>query len=283
MARSPINTIATDLQSDSGSVLWSFVRGEQLEFPISLSFVNNASSGYIYEAVVVEALNIANDPTVPNDIRAGGCQTRLVVRVPTDRGTWSAAGSYNREEFVLYSGLYYKLSAGAARVNATIPPSDPVWQAYIPNQIYVQFPSTLSMAGPSSPCTFTDTGDLVTKTAHGLVQGQQVAFYNIVATTGILTGQYYYVINPTANTFQLATTYNQYNNYAGITPVTLTTNGTGDLYTDIPYAVTPTANTPVYGFFELRVTEPSGGVYTRTWKPVRGMVEILFSPTDLVV
>jgi len=31
----------------------------------------------------------------------------------------------------------------------------------------------------------------------------------------------------------------------------------------------------------LRVTE-SFGVYPRTWKPVRGMVELLFSPTHEV-
>ncbi len=41
-------------------------------------------------------------------------------------------------------------------------------------------------------------------------------------------------------------------------------------------------NIPVYGFFELRVTEPSSVIFVRTWKPVRGMMEFLFSPTDVV-
>jgi hypothetical protein len=40
---------------------------------------------------------------------------------------------------------------------------------------------------------------------------------------------------------------------------------------------------PVYGFFELRITEPANPIFRKTWKPVRGMVEILFSPTDEVL
>jgi hypothetical protein len=46
------------------------------------------------------------------------------------------------------------------------------------------------------------------------------------------------------------------------------------------WAVQPLASSATYGFFELRVTEPTDAVFTRTFKPVRGMVEILFSPTD---
>lgn len=37
-----------------------------------------------------------------------------------------------------------------------------------------------------------------------------------------------------------------------------------------------------YGFFELRVTETGSSQFKRTWKPVRGMIEIQFSPTDRV-
>jgi hypothetical protein len=49
-----------------------------------------------------------------------------------------------------------------------------------------------------------------------------------------------------------------------------------------PYAMTPTVDAPVYGFFELRVSEKANNVYPRTWKPVRGLIEILFSPTERV-
>jgi len=65
MARSPISTISSDLITDTGSVLWSIVQGEQLEFPITLNFLTNAGVGYTYEAVVMEAKNVAGDPTVP--------------------------------------------------------------------------------------------------------------------------------------------------------------------------------------------------------------------------
>ncbi len=43
----------------------------------------------------------------------------------------------------------------------------------------------------------------------------------------------------------------------------------------------PTVDKNVYGFFELSVTEPTS-VFPRTWKPIRGMIEIAFSPTVLV-
>jgi len=47
------------------------------------------------------------------------------------------------------------------------------------------------------------------------------------------------------------------------------------------YAVQPTADIPTYAFFELRVTEQNDPIYNTTWKPVRGLVEFLFSPTHL--
>jgi hypothetical protein len=46
------------------------------------------------------------------------------------------------------------------------------------------------------------------------------------------------------------------------------------------WTIKPLADSAVYGFFELRVTEPSDPVFTRTFKPVRGLVELLFSPTS---
>lgn len=68
--------------------------------------------------------------------------------------------------------------------------------------------------------TFTDSGDLVGLTAHGFAAGTQVAFPSISSTTGITINTKYYVINPLANSFQVATT-------AGGSAVTLTTDGTG--------------------------------------------------------
>jgi hypothetical protein len=194
MARSPLTDTSDDLIQDSGSVLWSFVKGEQLEFPITLNFVEDVTAGYTYEAVIVEALNVSEQTSKPLTIKPSGVQTILNVRVPTKRGTWDAAQAYNREDVVLYAGIYYKLLKGAARTNSTPPSSDSLWQVTTLSKIYLQFPSTLG------------------------------------------------------STWQIA----------------------------------PIVGSAVYGFFELRVTEPTDNIFRRTWKPVRGMVELLFSPTDIV-
>lgn len=190
MARSPITDIKDDLISDGGSVLWSFVKGEQLEFPITLNFIEDITAGYTYEAVVVEALN-AEAETLPTTIQPGGVQTVLTVRIPTNRGNWASGQAYNKEDIVLYSGIYYKLLAGAGRVNATPPSSDPLWQVTSLSKIYIQFMKTLGST----------------------------------------------------------------------------------------WTMQPSVGFPVYGFFELRVTEPPDSIFRRTYKPVRGLVQILFSPT----
>lgn len=192
MARSKILNPTVDLQTDSGGVLWSLVQGEQQEFMINLTFLTNAY-GYTYEAVVMEALNLV-DGEIPKLPKVGGINTTLTVRVPIEKGLWNPLTAYDREDVVSYSGLYYKLSSGTARVNASPPDSDSTWVLYVPNKVYIQFPSTLSST----------------------------------------------------------------------------------------WSPLPSAEFPAYGFFELAVTEPSGGVYQRTWKPMRGLVEILYSPTFLV-
>lgn len=194
MARSRLTNPTDDLIQDSGSVLWSFVKGEQLEFPITLNFVEDVTAGYQYEAVVVEGANFPDTDEVPITIQTGGSQTKLNVRVPTNRGNWDANQAYNREEVVYYDGKHYKLDYGVARTSSLTPDVDPLWVESSLSRIYLQFPKTLA----------------------------------------------------------------------------------GN------WSVSPTVGHPVYGFFELRVTEPTDGVFQRTWKPIRGMVQILFSPTEIV-
>lgn len=194
MARSKLTETRDDLIEDSGSVLWSFVKGEQLEFPITLNFVENVTAGYTYEAVVVEADNILEDDSVPTSIKSGGVQTRLPVRVPVYRGTWEPIQAYNREEVTFYNGKYYKLNYGVARVNSVSPDLDPAWEEASLSRIYLQFPKLLGA----------------------------------------------------------------------------------------DWSTQPTVGHPVYGFFELRVTEPNNSIFQRTWKPIRGMVQIQFSPTEIV-
>lgn len=194
MARSTLTSIGQDLVDDSGSVLFSFIKGEQLEYPITLEFAQNVLTGYTFEAVVVEALNEAGQTTAPTAIKPSGVQTVLTVRVPTYEGTWDAPTAYNMEEIVLYAGKYWKLKSGVAVVNATPPDASPLWEETTTNKIYVQFASTLAAT----------------------------------------------------------------------------------------WAVQPAVGSPSYGFFELRVQEPNNSIFQRTWKPVRGMVQVLFSPTDVV-
>jgi hypothetical protein len=198
MARSRLTNTSQDLISDGGAVLWSFVKGEQLEFPITLNFIEDASvkpsNNYQYEAVVVEADNILAQTDRPTTIKVGGIQTTLFVRLPVYLGNWQSQQAYNKEEVVLYSGKYYKLLQGSGRVNSTLPTADSYWEETVLNKIYVQFPATLA------------------------------------------------------------------NNWS----------------------VQALADNAVYGFFELRVTEPTDQIFTRTFKPVRGMIEILFSPTSEV-
>jgi hypothetical protein len=196
MARSRLTDTSLDLITDAGAVLWSMVYGEQLEFPITLNFIIDASvqpsGNYNYEAVVIEAKNVLGQTEKPTVIDPSATTTRLFVRLPVFLGTWSAPQTYNKEEVVLYKKIYYKLLSGVAYTNTITPNLDPNWEVTQLNKIYVQFPSSLG------------------------------------------------------------STWN----------------------------VKPLPDSASYGFFELRVTEPTDPVFTRTFKPVRGMVELLFSPTN---
>jgi len=204
MARSKLTNPTEDLNQDSGSILWSIVKGEQLEFPIILNFIENfpviidgialnPASRYTYEAVVIEAANTVSE-TKPTTIQPGGVNNTLNMRVPTYRGNWDASQAYNKENVVYYVDKYYKLLAGIAMVSSELPSVSTIWEETTFSKVYLQFPSSLGSN----------------------------------------------------------------------------------------WAVSPTVEFPTYGFFELRVTEPSDSVFQRTWKPIRGMVEILFSPTDIV-
>lgn len=58
----------------------------------------------------------------------------------------------------------------------------------------------------SSGVTAQDTGDTITKTAHGLANGQKIVFQPGYTPTGLTGGTTYFVVGQTANTFQVATT-----------------------------------------------------------------------------
>lgn len=198
MARSKILEPTNDPITDSGSVLWSIVTGEQLEFPVILNFLEDATkkgiNDYVYEAVVIEANNTPNQEEYPTGVRLNGVQTIVTARIPLFLGIWQSATGYDAEDIVTHNDIAYKLTRGISRVSSITPDVDPFWEVATLNKIYIQFHSTL-----------------------GATWSQKA-----------------------------------------------------------------TASTPVYGFFELRVTEPSTATFVRTWKPVRGLVQLLFSPTNEV-
>lgn len=97
--------------------------------------------------------------------------------------------------------------------------------------------STAGLANTDAPVTFTDAGDLVTRNNHGYQDGDVVSFFNIVSTTGLTSGQYYYVINATTNTFQVSAT-------QGGSAIALTNNGSGTL---LPYKLAIVSITPQAG------------------------------------
>jgi surface protein len=110
------------------------------------------------------------------------------------------------------------------------------------------------LAGTDGPVTFTASTDLVNRTAHGYTNGMMVQFYNIVTTTGITEAQYYYVINATANTFQVSAT-------VGGAALDFVGDGSATL---LPYKIATVTITPQAGQniqvvnFNLRVNTPVG-------------------------
>jgi hypothetical protein len=51
-----------------------------------------------------------------------------------------------------------------------------------------------------------------------------------------------------------------------------------ELITD--WLVQPGVDRPVYGFIEIEIRDPAVGVLKQVWKPIRGLIEVLYSPTE---
>jgi len=118
-----------------------------------------------------------------------------------------------------------------------------------------------NLVGTEAPVTFTDAGDLVTRTAHGYTDGMRVQFFNITTTTGIVNAQFYFVINSTANTFQVSAT-------EGGSALALTNDGTGQL---LPYRIATVTITPQGGSnltsidFFIKHTQTNLQAYCTGW------------------
>lgn len=85
--------------------------------------------------------------------------------------------------------------------------------------------NAVAFNGTNGPVTFTDSTDTVNRVGHGYTDGMKISFAEILTTTGIIQLQTYYVVNATADTFQLSA-------IQGGTVLPLTTDGTGII---LPY------------------------------------------------
>jgi len=144
MARENITAASQDLMSDAGSILLSFVLGEQKEFPVILDMVAVANADYEYEAVLVEGLNDGAG-TIPSEVQSFGVKDTLTVRLCEYKSDWDKTTAYDAEDVVDYGDLSYRLVAGTARVSALTPEEDTeYWTLHDRRTIYVQFNSTLA-------------------------------------------------------------------------------------------------------------------------------------------
>jgi hypothetical protein len=122
----------------------------------------------------------------------------------------------------------------------------------------------------NGPVTFTDSGDLVNRTAHGYVNNAEVKFCDIVSTTGLTDGQTYYVINAATDTFQVSAT-------KGGSAIALTTDGSANLldYKQVIVTITPQSGQNLTSVnFNVRHTATTV-VYSTGW------LDVLVSGTSL--
>jgi hypothetical protein len=144
MARSRISGREIDLQKDNGSVLWSFIQGEQLAYQIAFDWIDNMN-GMTVEAVVVEAKNTPGE--IPSEVLPSGKQDKLTVYQPPYKSEWSNTVTYAKADLVhvALEGKYYQ-SLIAGNIGHVPSASPTQWVEYGPNNIItILFPSTLSV------------------------------------------------------------------------------------------------------------------------------------------
>lgn len=175
------------------------------------------------------------DITARNAILAGRRYEGMIVYVESDLTNYQLVGGILDANWTELSG-----SGGAGGINFI---TNGGAEETTPTDGWVRYALTEAV-------TFTDAGDLVTLTAHGLSTGSIVSFSVITSTTGIVINTSYFVIFSSANTFQLASTLA---NALSGTALALTTNGSGTMRRANP--VTGTGGTPTNLLFGDSVSE----------------------------
>lgn len=118
-----------------------------------------------------------------------------------------------------------------------------------------------ALDGSNAPVTFTDAGDLVTRTAHGYTDGMTIRFASITGTTGISAYTPYYVVNSTTDTFQVSASLNG-------SPIALTTNGSGFILDYKQAVVTITTGCLYFNTLNITVKHNQSGLvngYVSGW------------------
>ena len=93
---------------------------------------------------------------------------------------------------------------------------------------------------------------------------------NNVQDTGVLPATA--ATNPTITTLDIIDTVSTDNVFDIVIPEDLIDS----------WATTPIPDKPVYGFIGLEIRDPGVGNEQLIWKPLRGLVEVRYSPTEVV-
>lgn len=153
MARSRIVDPTDDLVTDTGSILFSLIQGEQLELPVVLEGLEQPAAGYLITATLREAANVALQTSPPDMEKVGGVLDTLTVRVPPYIGAWQTVFNYNEGDLVSYQGEYYIcIVAGSGAETNTAS-----WETIHPGTAFIRFTSLLSTDWDVQPTASTHT------------------------------------------------------------------------------------------------------------------------------
>ena len=275
MARSRLVDPSVDLVSDGGSVLFSFVKGEQLEFPVTLSFLDStigSTPATFTGSITSNVLNvsaISSGTVVPGQLLSGtgiSANTYITGFISGIGGV----GTYTVAIFAPGGTAQSSPNVGSTIINAVL-------NSYTYEATVVEALNTIEQS--SEPTAIKPNGVTTLLTVR------------VPANRGTWTSSFVYSVEDVV--YYSGKYYKQNNGFQGQSSTTVPTSdaarwtetAANRVYVQCPksmastWAQQATVTAPVYGFFELRVTENASIVYPRTWKPVRGLVEILYSPT----
>lgn len=101
-------------------------------------------------------------------------KTGYIYGTNINKGTWDSTTAYSISDIVTYSGTQYQLASGDNRINAVVPPSDPVWVVYNTSSIYKTFKDADN--GIPLETEFFESG--ITDYYHALAKAEQRVRYS---------------------------------------------------------------------------------------------------------